>query len=189
MKIMGIEFKRDFEFKERNINKIINNYGTLEINNNILLNLDNIKKSLSYIPIKSKGNVFNFSHVLGDVKKVRGNYSIYIGNKKITTLKPQYFKMSSNCQDSFTIEVDGSVSLLPKASEFYVNDDFKVVKSKNYRVNIIGYHSKKHVDESEINISKRDLNKRFSIDKNNKLYRVEFYNNDEFCSMLMVHFK
>lgn len=34
------------------------------INNHILLDLTNIKTSLSYIPIKSKSNEFNFSHPL-----------------------------------------------------------------------------------------------------------------------------
>uniref|UniRef100_UPI002635745F M99 family carboxypeptidase catalytic domain-containing protein n=1 Tax=Sulfurimonas sp. TaxID=2022749 RepID=UPI002635745F len=69
MKIMGIKYTRDFKLNKNSINKIIKNYGTLEINHNILLNLNNIKKSLSYIPIKSKNNSFKFSNPLGSVKK------------------------------------------------------------------------------------------------------------------------
>jgi hypothetical protein len=189
MKIMGVTFKRDFALNEVEITKIIKDYGTLVINHNFLLNLNNIKKSLSYIPIESKSNEFYFSNPLGEVKRRRGKYLVYIGNKLVTILKPQYFKISRNCQKKYTFVVDGKNIFLPKASEFYVNDDFKVIKSKDYRVNVIGYYKKGQSDESQIDISLKKMNTKYSIDNNNKIYRVEFYKNDEFCSMLLVHFK
>ncbi len=189
MKVMGITFHRDFTLNEVGINKIIKDYGILVINHNFLLNLNNIKKSLSYIPIESKSNEFYFSNPLGKIKKQRGKYLVYIGNKLITILKPQYFKMSRNCQEKYKFVVDGKEVSFPKASEFYVNDDFKVIKAKNYRVNIIGYYKKGKSDESQTDVSLKKLNKKYSIDNNNKTYRVEFYENDEFCSMLLVHFK
>ena len=189
MKIMGITFTRDFVLNATEVTTIIKNYGTLVINHNILLNLNNIKKSLSFIPLESESNEFYFSNPLGEVKRQRGKYLVYIGNKLITTLKPQYFKMSKNCQDKYTLIADGKKISLPKASEFYVNDDFKVIKSKKHRVNVIGYYKKDKVDESQIDISLKKLNKHYSIDNHNKIYRIEFYKNDEFCSMLLVHFK
>ena len=190
MKIMHIKYSRDFNLTQKNITKIIKDYGTLEINHNILLNLCDIKKSLSYIPIKSKSNKFNFSNPLGAVKKNRfGAYDIYIGNKKVTTLEPQYFKMSNSCPVLYKIEADGKLISLPKASEFHINDDFKIIKGKNFRVNVIGYHSKNRKDESAILISRKDLRTRYAVDRANTTYRIEFYNNDGFCSMLMVKFK
>ncbi len=189
MNIMGIKYKRDFDLNEQELTKIINNYGTLTINDNILLNLSNIKKSLSYIPIKSKGNIFKFSHPLGDFRKVKGNYVISIGNKIITTLKPQYFKLAPDCSQYVNFEVDGKEKSFNKTSDIYVNVDFKVLKSKEQRVNIIGFHAKRKIDESGITISLNNLNKNYAVDKNNKVYRVEFYKKDEFCSMYMVHFK
>jgi len=189
MKIMDIKFTKDFQLTEEDIQKLLKEYGTLEINGNISLDLTNIKKHLSYIPIKSKDNLFNFSHPLGKVRKVKSSYGVYIGNKRITTLKPQYFKMSRNCQEKLTFEVDGEEISLPKASNFSVTADFKVRKVDNQRVNIIGYHSKGVSDESEITISLSNLNKKYSIDKAHKRYRIEFYNGDEFCSMSVVHFK
>ena len=189
MKIMDITFIRDFNLTEKNITKIISNYGTLAINDNIVIDLNNIKKSLSYFPIKSVNNDFKFSHPLGNVKKVKGNYQIFIGNKHITTLKPQYFKLAKNCQDKFNLLVDGKEISLPKASDFNVTADFKVIKSKKQRVNIIGYQAKGHVDESDTIIALGNLQKSYSVDRSHKTYRVEFYKKDEFCSMLMVHFK
>jgi hypothetical protein len=190
MKIMHIKYTRDFELNEKNVAKIIKNYGTLEINHNILLNLCDIKKSLSFIPLKSKSNDFNCSNPLGVVKKNRyGAYDVFIGNKKVTSLKPQYFKMSKNCPSHYRVEADGKLISLKKASEFYVSDDFKIVKGKNFRVNVIGYHSKRSKDESNVTISLKDLSKRYAVDRANKSYRIEFYSNDGFCSMLMVKFK
>jgi hypothetical protein len=189
MNIMGIKYKRNFNLNEQELAKVIKNYGTLMINDNILLNLSNIKKSLSYIPIKSTGNIFKFSHPLGDFRKVNGNYLISIGNKIVTTLKPQYFKLAPNCSQEMNFEVDGEKKTFYKASDIYVNVDFKVLKSKEQRVNIIGYPAKRKIDESDITINLSNLNKNYAVDKENKVYRVEFYKKDEFCSMYMVHFK
>jgi len=189
MKVMGIEYEREFELDENEIAKIIKNYGKLSINSNISLNLNNIKKHLSFIPLKSTANVFEFSHPLGEIKNILGNYVVYVGNKKLTTLKPQHFKMSRNCHDNISFEIDGKTIVSPKTLEIYVNDDFKVLASKKTRVNIIGYQKQGFKDESNLTITLKDLDKRFSVDVNNKVYRVEFYNNEEFCSMTMVHFK
>lgn len=189
MKIMGIQFERNFKLNENEIRKIIKDYKKLSINGNILLNLSNIKKSLSYIPLKSKSNMFDFSHPLGDIVELNGNFLVYIGNKRVTTLMPQYFKMSQNCHENILLEVDGKRVKAHKTSKIYVNDDFKVIKRKGFRVNVIGYQKYGVIDESDILISLEGLSKRFAVDQDNRTYRVEFYNNDEFCSMLMVHFK
>ena len=190
MKIMGIEYSKDFILNEKNIAKIVKNYGTLEINHNILLNLSDIKSSLSFIPIKSRSNAFVFSNPLGAVKKNKyGRYDVFIGNKKVTSLKPQYFKIADHCPDTYLVEADKKIISLKKASKFYVNDDFKIIRDKQYRVNIIGYHSKNKKNESDITISLNDLNKKYAVDTANKTFRIEFYKDNEFCSMLMVTFK
>ena len=189
MKIMGIKYSRDFKLNKSSINKIIKDYGTLEINHNILLNLNDIKKSLSYIPIQSNNNSFKFSNPLGSVKKVRGIYFIYIANHLVLKLKPQYFVAATDCQKKYAFDIDGKKVLVPKASEIFVNDDFKIRKTNKSRVNIIGYYKQGVKNESGIEISYKNLNKRYSVDKHSKIFRVEFYKNNEFCSMIMVHFK
>ncbi|MDY0117230.1 MAG: M99 family carboxypeptidase catalytic domain-containing protein [Sulfurimonadaceae bacterium] len=187
MKIMDISFSRSFDLNANALGEILKEYGDLAINNNISLNLNNIKKSLSFVPIKSSSNDFEFSHPLGSIQKIFGKYFVYIGNQKITELHPQYFKLATNCPKEFAIEIDGKTSFKDFTSDIYVNDDFKVLKTDDIRVNIIGYRS--NIDESGIVIALNQLDKSFSIDNNSKTYRVEFYKQDEFCSMLMVHFK
>jgi hypothetical protein len=189
MKIMDINYTRDFVLNKQSIAKIIKNYGTLEINHNILLNLNNIKKSLSYIPLKSENNSFHFSNPLGFVKKVKGKYLVYIANHLILQLKPQYFQLATDCPQKYAFEIDGKKVFTKKASEIFVNDDFKIIKSNTSRVNVIGYYKRGITNESDITISYKDLNKKYSVDKSKRIFRVEFYKNNEFCSMVMVHFK
>ncbi|MBW6488162.1 M99 family carboxypeptidase catalytic domain-containing protein [Sulfurimonas sp.] len=189
MNIMGISFKREFELNELEIDKILKNYGNLTINNNISINLNDIKKSLSFIPIKSESNVFKFSSPLGSVAREGRSFVVYIGNQKVATLNPQYFKMGESCSEEFEAVVDGKKVSLNRASDFFVNDDFSIVKKDSYRVNIIGYRAVGRLDESDINVKLQDFDKKFSIDVNEKVYRVEFYKNNEFCSMSKVHFR
>ena len=189
MNIMNITYTKDFTLNEREIENVLKKYQKLQINNNILLDLCDIKKSLSYIPIKSKDNNFSFSHSLGSVKKIAGTYVAYIGNKKVVILRPQYFKMANDCPNKFDVHVDGNIVSVDKASDFFVNDDFNIIQDSDFRVNVIGYKSKKGRNESGVTISLKTLDKSFSVDKNQKVYRVEFYKNNEFCSMSMVHFK
>ncbi|WP_455756527.1 M99 family carboxypeptidase catalytic domain-containing protein [Sulfurimonas sp.] len=189
MNIMDISFKRKFKLNEKTIANVLKDYGKLGINDNISLNLSDIKKSLSYIPIKSKDNTFIFSHPLGSVKKTNGKYSVFIGNKSISTLKPQYFKLENNCPQIFEMEIDSKTGFFNKATDIFVNDNFKVIKKDGIRVNIIGYTSKGISNESGITIHKNSLSKKFSIDNKGKTYRIEFYKKNKFCSMSLVHFK
>jgi hypothetical protein len=189
MNIMKISFKRDFVLNEIELNKILKEYGTLQINNNISLNLFDIKKYLSYIPIKSNGNKFKFSHPLGSVKKVNGKFVVFIGNKKITTLKPQYFEIAQNCEQTFDVEIDKQLKSLNSTSSFIVNDDFRIVQDGDFRVNVIGFKSGSLLSETGVDINYKSLDKRFSVDKSQRTFRIEFYKDDKFCSMSTAHFK
>jgi len=189
MKIMGINYTRKFDLSIASISELLENYGNLTINDNIVLDLNTIKKHLSYIPLKSKSNVFKFSHPLASYKRIKNRYIIYIGNKKITTLNAQYFEYDSHCPKYFEFEVDNVLQKVAKTSEISVNDDFKVLKDDSLRVNIIGFKTKNSKPETGVTVSYKSIDKRFSIDKNNKIFRVEYYKNNKFCSINMVHFK
>jgi hypothetical protein len=191
MNIMDISFSRKFNLTEENIDKLLKNYGNLSINNNISLDLTDIKKSLSYIPIKSSNNVFKFSNPLGSVVKEDEDFVVYIGNKKITSLSPQYFELVELCksENKFDVIIDGKKVSLEKTSDINVKDNFNIVKRNGYRVNIIGFKAKDSIDESGVSVKLKDFDKKYSIDTNDKVYRVEFYKNDKFCFMSKVNFK
>ncbi len=189
MNIMNISFTRKFTLEENSIHNILQKHGNIRLNNNISLELSDIKKSLSYIPIKSSHNEFEFSNPLGNIKKSKDEYLVFIGNKYITSLRPQYFQMGNDCPKKIKILIDGKVKLVEKASTFFVNDDFKILKTDNIRVNVIGFKKNNIYDESDILISQDSLSEKFSINNNSTQYRVEFYKNNKFCSMSVVHFK
>ena len=189
MNIMGIRFKRDFSMNLKNIQKIISDYGYLHINDNIIINLSNIKKTLRFIPLKSKNNTFLFTHPLGSVKKgANGRFGVFIGNKHVTDLVPEYFEIAENCPDSFVVIEAKNKKSYKTTSEFFASDDFIVEDMKNIRVNVIGYSSRRR-NESGVTIRYDRLDKRFSIDRAENIFRIEFYKDDKFCAMNLVHFK
>ena len=59
-------------------------------------------------------------------------------------------------------------------------------------MNVIGYVNKKHKNESGLNVRKKYILKRFSIDKDGKRFRVEVYDSkvkNKFLGMFLVEFK
>ena len=189
MDIMNITYERDFNLNQQEIEKIISDEGNITINNNISFNLSNIKKILSFIPLQSSANEFTFSSHIGSVKAQNGSFEVYIGNKKVTTLHTEQLGKCLDSDTNISIIADKEVKKLNFASNVSVNNDFIVQKSKNLRVNIIGFTDKTHKDESNLLIDYRSLDKSYSIDNDKKSYRVEFYNQNAFCGMVVVNFR
>lgn len=87
MKVMGIKFQKDFDVSNYDVlNNIINNYMDVSINDVVTLNLNDIRPSLYYFPLKKDGNRFNFKHPLGSVIKQNDRYDLMIGNKRVTSI-------------------------------------------------------------------------------------------------------
>lgn len=187
MKIMDIEFERDFDVNSYDeMSKLIHNFEILKINNNIALNLSDIRKILRFIPLKKNENSFIFNHSLGNAKFVNQSYEIYIGNNLITTLSPQFFEQDKSV-DVVEFEIDGKLIKSKFGEILEVKNSFKVLKSE-LRVNVIGF-SKQGVDsEDNIVLKKIDMVNSFSIDNSNKEYRVEFYKDNKFSGMITIKF-
>ncbi|MDD2780147.1 M99 family carboxypeptidase catalytic domain-containing protein [Sulfuricurvum sp.] len=189
MQIMGIQFKTSLILSPEEIEKILKNDGNLTINNDFYLNLKDLKNTLSFIPLQSKNNDFKFSHPLGSFRKNHSGYDLFIGNKKISTLIPSYH-LKENCSTYISLFIDGKHEHIPFASDFFVNADFEIINNDpNIRVNIIGYTNSKVKDESNIRIKLSDIDTKYAIDSHKKSYRIEFYRQNCFCGMVLVHFK
>jgi hypothetical protein len=189
MKLMGIKFERNFDLNVETLKPLLSDYGYLTINNNFYLDLRNLKNSLSFIPLQSDTNEFTFTHPLGNVKKRKDRYEIFIGNQKVSTLVPSYHSKEV-CTQTATIIADGKTTNVPYASDFFVTADFKVINSdKNTRVNIIGFTHRGVKDEANLNVTLEDLDSKHAIDHFAKKYRIEFYRGNRFCGMVLVHYK
>ena len=188
MKVMDIEFERDFDLNNyETVEKLLTEFGTLSINNNIKIDLTNIRREIRFFPMKNSKNSFNFEHTLGNIKEVKDRYEVYIGNQRVTVLVPEIFEMY-DAKDKIKLEIDGKIIENKLGNIIEVENSFKIIKSP-YRVNIIGY-SKDGVDsEEEILLTKDDIQDSYSIDIKNSQYRAEFYKDNKFSGMLIIKFK
>ncbi|MFX4176752.1 M99 family carboxypeptidase catalytic domain-containing protein [Aliarcobacter butzleri] len=188
MKIMDIEFQRDFDINNyEEVKKRLFDFGEVKINENIAFDLNDTRKILRFIPLKKENNEFKFENSLGATKIVDNKYEIYIGNINVTNLFPQIFDVKEY-KDSIKIEVDGKVINTKLGEVIDVKNSFKIVKNDFFRVNVIGF-SKTGVDsEDDILLKKSDMVDSFSIDTNNKQYRVEFYKDNNFYGMITINF-
>jgi hypothetical protein len=189
MRHMGISYTRQFDLSSKNLKTILKHDGNVTINSTFILNLENLRNELSFIPLQSESNTFVFSHPLGFLIQDKEKFDIYIGNKKKVSLTPSYHEMEEWDQH-LVVEVDKSQKKIAFATEFFVTADFKVImQNKDIRVNIIGYSSKNGLSEANTNVSIDDLDPKYSIDQDHKVYRVEFYRGNRFCGMVLAHFK
>ncbi len=188
MKIMDIEFQRDFDINNyEEVKKRLFDFGEVKINENIAFDLSDSRKILRFVPLKKENNEFKFENSLGATKLVDNKYEVYIGNINVTNLFPQIFDIKEY-KDSIKIEVDGKVINTKLGEVIDVKNSFKIVKNDFFRVNVIGF-SKTGVDsEDDILLKKSDMVDSFSIDTNNKQYRVEFYKDNNFYGMITINF-
>jgi hypothetical protein len=188
MKIMDIEFQRDFDINNyEEVKKRLFDFGEVKINENIAFDLSDTRKILRFVPLKKENNEFKFENSLGATKLVDNKYEVYIGNINVTNLFPQIFDVKEY-KDTIKIEVDGKVINTKLGEIVDAKNSFKIVKNDFFRINVIGF-SKTGVDsEDDILLKKSDMVDSFSIDTNNKQYRVEFYKDNNFYGMITINF-
>ncbi|PZT47525.1 hypothetical protein B6S12_08620 [Helicobacter valdiviensis] len=184
MEILGITFSRNFDFTLERVKEKLANLGTLKINEKITLNLSNLRTQINFTPLKKDKNSFIFSHPLGRVKQTQQGYEIYIGHKRISILKPDYFDTNCNLE-SLEIQADHqenkNIKLGDSAS---FKEGFLIHSKDGIRINVIGYSKKGILSEDNIYIDKIDKN--FSLDKLGKSFRVEAYKDNNFCGMVVM---
>ncbi len=186
LKIMEIEFERDFELTLENVEKLLYDFGDLKINKNLSLPLNNLRATLRFVPMKKEGNSFEIDHPLGDVSWQGDHFRVNIGNIIISRLYPQYFEQ--NCKNrSAKFVIDKEEREVSFGDIVEVSNSFKVIKEDHFRVNVIGFITKADSQDG-FEIDRKSILPRFSIDNDNSIFRVEFYDNGSFCGMVGVKF-
>ncbi|TLD88110.1 M99 family carboxypeptidase catalytic domain-containing protein [Helicobacter sp. MIT 05-5294] len=183
MEILGIEFERKFELNLENVAKKINDFGTLVINDNITLELSDIRNIINFTPLLAQKNHFEFTHPLGRTKRTKEGYEVYIGHKRITLLRPDIFPMQCDVK-ALEIELDGKASQAKFGETLDFQQNFLVKKLDGVRINVIGYSKKGIVSEHDILINKANIDGRYSLDKAKSIFRVEAYQGRNFCGMV-----
>lgn len=188
MHYMGISYQRPFDLTASKLKEIIRINGNVTINNNINLNLENLRTDLSFIPLKSERNDFNFTHPLGGMLQDGGKFCLYVGNQKVSSLSPSIHS-NGKCSEKLFIDIDGKEEKLDFAKEYLVTADVSIINKSPTRANIIGFTREGKKDESNIHVALKDCDPKYAIDKDAKTYRVEFYRDNDFCGMTLIHFK
>jgi hypothetical protein len=195
MDIMGIEYKRKFDLSSNGVYAALNNDIYISLyDNKITLPLSKVKNFLNYVPMK-KSDIINFkaSNPLLTIYKKNSMYIVQYGNRRLTRLKADY-KEHDDKNNYVNFIVDQAHKSVPFGTILEVDKEFLVKDTDEYRVNVIGY-SNSSQKETDIKISKSKMPKRFSVDKDGLIYRVEYYSksldkskNERFAGMVLVKF-
>jgi len=193
MDIMGIEYKREFDLNAKELKNIIDNDIFISFNDKrIFIPLSRIRSYITYFPVEKGAKItFKPSSPVMTVVEERGRYIVYYGNRKLTTLIPQYLAYD-DFNGSIKVDIDGVLKDIGLGSLVEVKEYFNVKADKNLRINVIGYINKKHKNESGLNIRRDQILKRFSIDKDSKRFRVEVYDikdRNRFLGMFLVEYR
>ena len=190
MRVMGIEFERDFELSLDGIKQAL--YEDIYISfydDKIKLPLSAIRSELNYFPVKKDGTInFTPSNPLMTVLKDDGYYAIHYGNIRLVSLRPDYFDMDT-AKEMVTLKIDGIKKEVNLGEMVVAKRNIFVQDKEGVRVNVIGYSNKNRTNESNLNIHKDEIQKFYSVDKEGKIYRIEFYKKDKFAGMILVKFE
>lgn len=189
LNIFGIEFEREFELNPKEVEKTLHKDIYLNIfGSKIVFDLSNVRPYLNYVPLRNDKKLeFKSNSALVNVVNGGNFYKVFIGNRMVTKLYPQYFTYD-NSIDEIVVEVDGKSQITKFGTILKVRDELLVKPKDGYRVNLIGFTKSGIENESGIKVSKKDFISRFSIDKSKNIYRVEVYKDGKFTGLFLVDF-
>lgn len=186
MHYMGIEFKRNFSLTPKDIKSVIHGDYYVTLFGKIILPIKGLRNTLRYIPTDRGEKIFDSKNPLICAIKKGNNYKIHYGNYRIATLSPQFFHYDDSLK-SVEVAVDGEVKQIEPGTIVTVHNHFKVLSQEGFRVNVIGYSNAKKI-ETGVAIHKCEIPKRFSVDNQGRIFRVEVYKDEKFSGMFLVKF-
>ena len=186
---LGIKYSRNFSLnKDKVKQQIDNNIKLAFFDRKVILDMANARGRQGYVPLqKNKPLQFAASNPLVAVLDSKGAYKVRYGNRSVSKLVPQFFDYD-NSLSKVNITIDGKSQEVELGTILPVDRQFLVQPIDGYRVNVIGLSLKNKRDESGMLVTRTMIAKRFSVDKNARRFRVEFYQKDHYCGMLLVDF-
>ena len=189
MQYLGIDYQREFVLTINSVkHRIDNNIQVALYEKKMFFDLRNVRDRLRYVPMK-KGEPINFSasNPLIAVLDNDRYYNVRYGNRSVTKLLPQYFDFDNSLK-AINLVIDGTEREVQLGDIISVQEKFQINTSKDYRVNVIGFTRPGLRSEQGVMIKRTDIARRYSVDQQGKLFRVEVYRDHYFCGMVLIDF-
>ena len=189
MKELGINYQRNFNMTRNGVARQIGNNLKISLyDNRVNLDVEKARRRLNYVPLKKHASIeYKKNNPLIAVIKNDKLLRVRYGNRYVTTLKPQYFDYDYSL-NSVDMLVDGEVKKINVGDKVNVINDFRVMVDDSYRVNIIGFSQQGKKNENDLLVDRKQIKSRFSIDRNEKIFRIELYKGKKFSGMILVDF-
>ena len=191
LKSVGVEFERDFDLNPKTIYSLMYpKQSVIKIQDKVTLPVFGLRAQLSFFPLPkvalSEIQVKSDQYIMGFLQR-KHQVLVKYGNRIVTTLNPLFIEFSDALQD-VEFEIDGQKQKVNMGSIVEVKSYFSI-GSGAYRVNVIGYQSKDGREDGK-EIGFKDFLTHYSIDKQERKYRVEFYDaENRFLGMVIVDFR
>lgn len=198
---LGIEFERHFELNPQAVAKLINDTSiTLHIQSSIQIPIFGLKSPLNYfpMPLSAKRDLQGIkldskSYILGLAHTSNSTLiDIKYGNRTMGRLKPLYLDFDDSLS-SVKMLLDNEEREVAIGSIVRTKESFYIKSKEGYRANVIGFvkpgDTSNKPQEFDTLVQKSKIQKRFSVDSAEKMYRVEFYKGELFAGMIIVEFE
>lgn len=191
---LNIPFKRDFELNPNSVHALINDKSLwAKISSLPKMPLFNLRPKLNHFPLPNNTKIPQIpiesnAYIVGLVKNKQEVFLKY-GNKLMTRLSPFYIEFDHSLEE-VKMQIDNKDQMVKIGSVVEVKESFYIHGMDNIRANVIGFSVSNESKPNEMGYTIRfkDFQKRFSLDKQERIYRIEFYKNDAFSGMILVKF-
>ncbi|GAA8841918.1 DL-carboxypeptidase Csd4 [Helicobacter pylori] len=191
---LNIPFKRDFELNPSSVHALINNKSLwAKISSLPKMPLFNLRPKLNHFPLPHNTKIPQIpiesnAYIVGLVKNKQEVFLKY-GNKLMTRLSPFYIEFDHSLEE-VKMQIDNKDQMVKIGSVVEVKESFYIHAMDNIRTNVIGFSvsNENKPNEAGYTIRFKDFQKRFSLDKQERIYRIEFYKNNAFSGMILVKF-
>ncbi|WP_187870621.1 DL-carboxypeptidase Csd4 [Helicobacter pylori] len=191
---LNIPFKRDFELNPSSVHALINDKNLwAKISSLPKMPLFNLRPRLNHFPLPHNTKIPQIpiesnAYIVGLVKNKQEVFLKY-GNKLMTRLSPFYIEFDPSLEE-VKMQIDNKDQMVKIGSVVEVKESFYIHAMDNIRANVIGFSvsNENKPNEAGYTIRFKDFQKRFSLDKQERIYRIEFYKNNAFSGMILVKF-
>ncbi len=191
---LNIPFKRDFELNPNSVHALINDKSLwAKISSLPKMPLFNLRPKLNHFPLPNNTKIPQIpiesnAYIVGLVKNKQEVFLKY-GNKLMTRLSPFYIEFDPSLEE-VKMQIDNKDQMVKIGSVVEVKESFYIHAMDNIRTNVIGFSvsNENKPNEAGYTIRFKDFQKRFSLDKQERIYRIEFYKNNAFSGMILVKF-